>query len=107
MSEDFGREKIPKKIYESIIDIGTEILDDTIINSNANQFQLYKFLSKLNNYLNIPELSKFDIRPSDNLIKMQLVLAMAHGITLTLCKNELVNISDEVLNELFHRDVLF
>ena len=99
--------QIPKKIYESIIDIGTEILDDTIINSNANQFQLYKFLSKLNNYLNIPELSKFDIRPSDNLIKMQLVLAMAHGITLTLCKNELVNISDEVLNELFHRDVLF
>ena len=35
------------------------------------------------------------------------VLIMAHCITLTLCKNELVNISDEVLNELFHRDVLF
>ena len=64
-------------------------------------------LSKLNDYLNIPELSKFGIRPSDNLVKMQLVLAMSHGITLTLCKSKIINITDEVLNELFHRDVLF
>lgn len=100
-------QQIPIKYYESIIDYGTKILDDTIKNSNANQLQLFKLLSKINEYFSTPELSNFGIRPSDNLVKMQLVLAMAHGITLTLCKNNIINITDEVLNELFHRDVLF
>jgi len=100
-------QQIPKKYYDSIIQHGVEILDDTIKNSNTNQIQLYKFLSVLNNYFTTPELSDFGIRPSDNLVKMQLVLAMAHGITLTLGKGKLVDITDEVINELFHRDVLF
>jgi ubiquinone biosynthesis protein len=100
-------QQIPKKYYDSIINIGTEILNDTVKNSKANQIQLYKFLSKLNKYISTPELANFGIRPSDNLVKMQLVLAMSHGITLTLCKSKIIQITDEVLNELFHRDVLF
>jgi predicted unusual protein kinase regulating ubiquinone biosynthesis (AarF/ABC1/UbiB family) len=100
-------QQIPKKYYDSIIEYGVEILDDTIKNSNTNQLQLYKFLSVLNTYFTTPELSNFGIRPSDNLVKMQLVLAMAHGITLTLGKGRLVDITDEVLNELFHKNVLF
>ena len=38
----------------------------------------------------------------DNFIKTQLVLAMSHGITLTLCKDDFMILADKVINELFH-----
>ena len=57
-------------------------------------------------YLNKKELMNLGIRPSDNFIKTQLVLAMAHGVTLTLCKNNIVPLIDEVLNELFHTNIM-
>ena len=74
--------KYQKKI---IIAFTTEIIDETINNSKkANQVQIYKFISKLKDYLNNSILSNIGIRPSDNFVKTQLVLAMSHGFTLTL-----------------------
>ena len=99
--------KIPRSDYEKIIEIGCDLLNDTIQNAkNVNQFQLYKFLAKIKEYLNKKELMNLGIRPSDNFIKTQLVLAMAHGVTLTLCKNNIVPLIDEVLNELFHTNIM-
>jgi hypothetical protein len=46
------------------------------------------------------------IQPSDNFVKTQLVLAMAHGVTLTLCKNNILTLMDDVLNELFHTNII-
>jgi hypothetical protein len=37
---------------------------------------------------------------------MQLVLAMSHGVTLTLCKDNILGLTNEVLNELFHTNML-
>ena len=65
-----------------------------------------KFLSKLKEYLFNAELSNIGIRPSDNFVKTQLVLAMAHGVTLTLCKNDFFTLADKVLNELFNLNIL-
>ena len=73
---------------------------------NVNQIHLYKFLSKIKEYLSKKELIDLGIQPSDNFIKMQLALAMTHGVTLTLCKNNLVPLIDEVLNDLFHTKML-
>lgn len=99
--------KIPRSDYEKIVEIGCDLLNDTIQNAkNVNQFQLYKFLAKIKEYLNKKELMNLGIRPSDNFIKTQLVLAMAHGVTLTLCKNNIVPLIDEVLNELFHTNIM-
>ena len=93
--------------YNTIIDIGTVILEDVLNGSKqANQLELYKFLSKINQYLSNPELAKYGIRPSDNFVKMQLVLAMSHGVTLTLCKDNIIGLTNEVLNELFHTNML-
>jgi len=98
---------LPKEHYDTIIDIGTVMLNDALDGSkNVNQLELYKFLSKINKYLSSPELAKYGIKPSDNFIKMQLVLAMSHGVTLTLCKGNIVNLTNEVLNELFHTNIL-
>lgn len=88
---------------EQIIQFTCEIIEETMQNSKkANQFQLYKFITKLQEYLGNSELSNIGIRPSDNFIKTQLVLAMTHGVTLTLCKDDFITIADKVLNELFN-----
>jgi predicted unusual protein kinase regulating ubiquinone biosynthesis (AarF/ABC1/UbiB family) len=100
-------QQIPKEDYENIIAFTTDIIDETINNSKkANQIQIYKFILKLKDYLSNSTLSKIGIRPSDNFVKTQLVLAMSHGVTLTLCNDDFVGLSDKVLNELFHTNMI-
>jgi predicted unusual protein kinase regulating ubiquinone biosynthesis (AarF/ABC1/UbiB family) len=100
-------QEISHEHYENIINFTSDIIEETINNSKkANQMQLYKFLINLNDYLNNHELNKLGIKPSNNFVKTQLVLAMAHGVTLTLCKNDFILMSDKVINELFHTNLL-
>jgi len=100
--------QIPKADYEEIVKFTADIIQDTIfVAENANQIQVYKFLSKLKEYLSKESLQKIGIRPSDDFVKSQLVLAMAHGVTLTLCKDNFIPLMDEVINELFHTSILF
>ena len=99
--------EIPREHYENIIGFVAEIIEETIQSSKkANQLQVYKFLYKFKEYLSNPELSELGIRPSDNFVKSQLVLAMSHGVTLTLCKDDFFTLADKVLNELFHTNML-
>lgn len=99
--------KIPKEDYDSIVNIGTELFTLAINDAkHANQIQLYKFLATIKDYLNKKEIIDLGIKPSDNFVKTQLVLAMAHGVTLTLCKNNFMPLIDDVLNELFHTKIL-
>jgi hypothetical protein len=98
---------LPKHHYNNIIQLTSEIIEDTIKTSKkANQFQLYKFLSKFHNYLNDHEICKLGLRPSDNFIKTQMCLAMTHGVTITLCKDNYIGVANIVLNELFHTELL-
>ena len=100
-------QKIPKEDYNNIVTFLAEILDETInASKKANQIQIYKFLSKLKEYLSKDTLSNIGIRPSDDFVKSQLVLAMSHGVTLTLCKDNYITLMDEVINELFKTDIL-
>ena len=99
--------EIPNEHREKILQFTCEIIEETLYNSKkGNQLQIYKFLSKLKEYLFNAELSNIGIRPSDNFVKTQLVLAMAHGVTLTLCKNDFFTLADKVLNELFNLNIL-
>ena len=100
-------QKIPKEDYNNIVNITEEILSETInASKKANQIQIYKFLSKMKEYLCKEELSNIGITPSDQFIKGQLILAMAHGVTLKLCNDDFISLMDEVLNELFHTNLL-
>ena len=99
---------LPTYHYDNIIRITSEIIESTIHGSQeANQKQLYRFLSVFFCYLKDNEdISKLGLRPSDSFVKTQMCLAMAHGVTLTLCKDNCINIADKVLNDLFHMDFL-
>ena len=100
-------DQIPIKHKENIIKFAAEIIEETVKSSKqANQIQIYKFLSQLKDYLLTSELSNLGIRPSDNFVKSQLVLAMSHGVTLTLCNNDFMGLADKVINELFHTNMI-
>jgi predicted unusual protein kinase regulating ubiquinone biosynthesis (AarF/ABC1/UbiB family) len=98
---------LPLHHYNSILNFTTEIVEETINNSKkANQLQIYKFLSKLKEYLNKNEISQLGLRPSAEFLKIQLVLAMSHGVTLSLCKDNFIELADTVISELFHTNIL-
>jgi predicted unusual protein kinase regulating ubiquinone biosynthesis (AarF/ABC1/UbiB family) len=100
-------QQIPKDDYNNILSFAEEIIAETIHSSKkANQIQIYKFVSKLKEYLSKDELANIGIRPSDDFVKSQLVLAMSHGVTLTLCKDDFITLMDKVINELFHTKML-
>jgi predicted unusual protein kinase regulating ubiquinone biosynthesis (AarF/ABC1/UbiB family) len=100
-------EQIPKKHSENIINFTAEIIEETVkASKKANQIQIYNFLYKLKEYLSNSEISNIGIRPSDNFVKTQLVLAMSHGVTLTLCKDDFMTLADKVINELFHTNMI-
>lgn len=99
--------KLQKEDYENIVNMLSIILNDTIhISKKANQIQIYKFLSIFKDYVMKPEISNLGIKLSDNFVKTQLVLAMAHGITLTLCKDNFIELADNVISELFHTNLI-
>jgi ubiquinone biosynthesis protein len=101
-------EHIPKEDYNNIVNFTGKIIFETVHESKkANQIQIYRFLSELKQYLSKKELANIGIRPSDNFVKSQLVLAMAHGVTLTLCKGDFITLMDKCLNELFQIQMLF
>jgi predicted unusual protein kinase regulating ubiquinone biosynthesis (AarF/ABC1/UbiB family) len=99
--------EIPNEDREQILNFTCEIIQDTIQNSKkANQFQMYKLMSNLKEYLCNSKLSNIGIRPSESFVKTQLVLAMTHGVTLTLCKDDFITVADKVLNELFNTNLI-
>jgi ubiquinone biosynthesis protein len=99
--------QLPNEHREQILNFTCEIIQDTIQNSKkANQFQLYKLMYKLKEYLCKSDMSSIGIKPSDNFVKTQLVLAMTHGVTLALCKDDFITIADKVLNELFNTNLI-
>jgi predicted unusual protein kinase regulating ubiquinone biosynthesis (AarF/ABC1/UbiB family) len=95
--------------FNNILNLTAEIINETITNSkNTNQMQLYKFVTKFNTYLlNNVNIAKFKIKPSDTFVKAQLVIAMTQGIVLMLCKENIISLVDNVINELFHINIAY
>jgi len=98
---------MPTHHYERIVKILEDIVQETVhASKKANQIQIYKFISSLRSYLSDHEISNLGLTLSDSFVKTQLVLAMAHGVTLTLCKDNYMELANVVINELFHTDMI-
>lgn len=97
---------IPKEHYNAIIKMVAEMVDDAIyITKKINQQKIYKFLFEFNKYISQHQLHKYGLRLSDSFVKTQVSFAMAHGVTLTLCKENIVAVFEKSLNDLFHIDL--
>ena len=100
-------QNLPKVHYDNIVKIVGDILYETIHKSKqANQLKIYHFLTTFHSYMSKNELLELGLKPSDHFVKTQLALAMSHGVTLTLCKDDYINLTDQVLNEIFHTKFL-
>jgi predicted unusual protein kinase regulating ubiquinone biosynthesis (AarF/ABC1/UbiB family) len=92
---------------ENIVSILANVIKECVtVKKKASQTQLYNFFTKLTNYLNQNDISNLGLKPSDDLVKSQLVLAMSHGVSLSLCKSDFASVANKVLNELFHTELL-
>jgi predicted unusual protein kinase regulating ubiquinone biosynthesis (AarF/ABC1/UbiB family) len=100
-------ENLDQEHYQYLLDIMTFSLNETIHrNKDGNQIRLYDFIYNLHSYLKVHSLHSLGLSLSDDFVKTQLVLAMAHGITMKLCKENYIGLADRVINELFHIDLL-
>ena len=98
---------IPKTHSGNIICVTANIIEHTIRNGKgATQIKIYEFLEKFNNYVNDHNLTAYGLCIGDNFVKMQLVLAMSHGLCLCLCKHNYLEVANDVLNTMFHTDLL-
>uniref|UniRef100_A0A6C0KYC3 ABC1 atypical kinase-like domain-containing protein n=1 Tax=viral metagenome TaxID=1070528 RepID=A0A6C0KYC3_9ZZZZ len=79
-----------------------------IIEKSKKEFQtlIFDFIFNLNNYLDNKELKKYGIKINEEFIKIQMGITMAYGISMLLCKDNYMDVVNEVLNEVFHLDVL-
>jgi predicted unusual protein kinase regulating ubiquinone biosynthesis (AarF/ABC1/UbiB family) len=86
----------------------SKIIDDSLnCSKTANQIKIYDFIRKFNTYLHNNNLKKHGLYICDDFVKLQMALAMSHGVSLCLCRNDFVPFANEVLTELFHIDLLF
>ena len=97
---------IPKTEYDAMIEDIAIITDEFINNyKKENQIQLYNLMSKLKEYLSKDYIKNIGITFSDDFIKSQLILAMAHGVIMKICKENFMNVMDQAVSELFRADV--
>ena len=99
---------LPDHNFSDIINFTSIIIEQTIhCKKEANQKQLYKFIIELFDYLkNSNELSHLGIYPSESFINSQISIAMSHGVTMCLCKDNYMELADKVLNDMFHIHLL-
>jgi len=104
------RDVIPKNIYENILEKNLCIVEHFLNSNNFNQTSLFKVFKQI--YFNLDnntnkecKLSTYGIRFSDNFIKIQLSLAMANSVTIMLCQEKIIEITNNVMKELFHIDL--
>ena len=99
---------LPEHKLDGLIDILEEIITDTLQKQHgATQFKIYDAIFNINAFLKKNKLLNKQLKLSDNFVKMQMSMAMAHGVTLKLCdESDCVDISNKVFNDMFHVQLL-
>ena len=82
-----------------------------LYSNNLKQIHLFEFFKIFFAFIsnnsaisgnNSYNLSKYGIVLSENFIQLQLSLAMSNGVTFALCQDKTLQITNDVVNELFH-----
>jgi predicted unusual protein kinase regulating ubiquinone biosynthesis (AarF/ABC1/UbiB family) len=100
-------DQIPRHHYNDILQFTADLVKECIHTSKReNQLHMYSFLLQLKEYIANYDLDKYDIQPSDHLIKSLFIFAMGQSITFTLCCNNLTDMLNKVIHELFHAEII-
>lgn len=99
---------LPAEHFNRLADI-LEGFINAIVNVDKKIYQsnVYKFLLNLNDYISHNKIDGLTLKFSDNLLKIQLMFGMLHGVLLTLYNNkEYMDFSHRVIRETFQLDLL-
>ena len=91
-----------------MLDILTKFINDTIyISKHFSQINAFKSLYELNDYIaeNNLIVNGKQIRPCDDMLKMQVIFTMLYGVIFKLCGKNYLEITNKVMLDLFHIDV--
>jgi predicted unusual protein kinase regulating ubiquinone biosynthesis (AarF/ABC1/UbiB family) len=98
---------LPKEQYDTIIQFISSIIQSMIDRKReVNQIELYNFFRDINNYLRTNDVIDLGLKPCDGFVKLQLTIAMAHGVTMSLCGENYTGLLDQVITEMFHVNLL-
>ena len=98
---------LPKEQYETITQFISSIIQSMIDRKReVNQVEIYNLFRDINLYLSTNDVTELGLKPCDGFVKLQLTIAMAHGVTMSLCGENYTGLLDQVLAEMFHTNLL-
>ena len=98
---------LPKEQYDTIIQFISSIIQSMIDRKReVNQVEIYNLFRDINVYLSTNDVTELGLKPCDGFVKLQLTIAMAHGVTMSLCGENYTGLLDQVLAEMFHTNLL-
>lgn len=95
--------QLPVADYNNVLGITMDALSSLLDDDSKelDQMKLFESIKEITNYLNDHNLTSYGLKPRDCFVKMQLVMAMSHSVTIMLCKNNYREISKKVVKEMF------
>jgi predicted unusual protein kinase regulating ubiquinone biosynthesis (AarF/ABC1/UbiB family) len=100
--------KLPDHHLKCMLVILTNFINDTIyVSKHLSQINIFKALYDLNDYIveNNLIVDGIQIKPCDDLIKIQVIFTMLYGVIFKLCDTNYLEITNKVMIDLFHIDV--
>ena len=98
--------KVSSEKLTELFEITGKIIDEALcISKKGTQIKIYEFVKSFNNYLIVHDLKKYGLRLTDDFFKLQMTLAMSHGLSMSLCKGDYMIFAIRILSELFHTNL--
>jgi predicted unusual protein kinase regulating ubiquinone biosynthesis (AarF/ABC1/UbiB family) len=105
------KDVLPQQVYDNLINANIHLAEEFLYSNNLKQIHLFEFFKIFFAFIskntatsgnNSYNLSKYGIVLSENFIQLQLCLAMSNGVTFALCQDKTLQITNDVVNDLFH-----
>lgn len=97
-------DELQEEQKKKMIETSAEIIGMCLHKKNdLNHYKLYEFIWKINNLLNE---NNQNVKFNDDFIQIQMAFAMTHGLTMRLCNDDYIDFLNQIVNELFHLDLL-
>jgi len=97
---------LSKEQYDEILELGVPITEQFYDSNYSLLNQFFDFFYIISKYINKNKLYNYNIKITDDFIKIHFTICMGIGLILKLCKNDYITVINESLEELFHINLL-
>jgi predicted unusual protein kinase regulating ubiquinone biosynthesis (AarF/ABC1/UbiB family) len=100
---------LPEHHQKKLVGVVANIIETSLDKScTKHQIKIYDLLWEVNSYLDLnnKELSEYNLKLNDDFVKIQMGIAMSHGVCMSLCNYNYVEFADRVVNDLLHIEMM-